>query len=56
MKHTAKACALAWLLALLLCAQAFAAQDDDPVAFTFNGREVRRSELVMTAEGCARVS
>ena len=54
MKHTAKACALAWLLALLLCAQAFAAQDEDPVAFTFNGREVRRSELMMTAEGCAQ--
>ncbi len=42
---------LAWLLllSLLLGAVAHASEGDDPVLFTFNGREVRQSEVVQRA-------
>ena len=42
---------LAALLALilLLCAPAYAAEDEDPVLFTFNGQEYHQSEVVRNA-------
>lgn len=42
-------------LILLLCVPAYAAEDEDPVLFTFNGQQYHQSEVVRNAEGYAQM-
>lgn len=49
MKRSARFCASLIALALLMCVAAHASEGDDPVLFTFNGKDVYQSEIIQRA-------